>query len=130
MSRAISYVPYYASCIVLASLFWSNPVVLTLAYVGLSTAMLWRWHETDDIIFYVVPFVLGPVGEAVAIYFGAWSYAKPLELVPLWLPFAWGCAALYMKKTSEAISAWRARGTIARVPLTPDAAADVTVEAT
>lgn len=123
MKNALSYVPYYAICIGLASLFWARPAVLTLLYIGLSAAMLYRWHEADDVVFYGLPFVLGPAGEAVAIYAGAWRYAEPLGLIPVWLPFAWGCAALYMKRTSEAVIAWRARRTLVRPRVTRDTTA-------
>ena len=104
MRRAASYLPYYVACIALASAFWRTPWFLLLAYVGLSTLMLWRWHGRDDVVFYFVPFVLGPLGELVAIYHGAWQYSKPMTLIPIWLPFAWGCAALYMKKTAEVLA--------------------------
>jgi hypothetical protein len=104
MKMVVSYLPYYMVCIALASTLWRDPSFLFCAYLGLTAAMLWRWHAIQDIIFFAVPFVLGPIGEAVAIYNGAWHYAKPLLLIPVWLPFAWGCAALYMKKTAEALA--------------------------
>jgi hypothetical protein len=65
--------------------------------------MLWKWHTVQDVIFFLVPFFLGPIGEAIAIYNGAWKYTKPVALIPMWLPLAWGCAALYMKKTADAL---------------------------
>ncbi|MFZ1011241.1 MAG: hypothetical protein WAN65_30660 [Candidatus Sulfotelmatobacter sp.] len=104
MKKAVLYLPYYAACIALASALWRDPFFLLSGYIGLSAIMLWRWHSVQDLIFFAVPFFLGPTGEAIAIYHGAWQYAKPLILVPMWLPFAWGCAALYMKKTSDALA--------------------------
>lgn len=109
MKKAVSYLPYYAACIALASTLWRDPFFLLCTYLVLSAAMLWRWHAIQDIIFFAVPFVLGPVGEAVAIYNGAWHYTKPLLLIPMWLPFAWGCAALYMKKTADVLAERQAR---------------------
>jgi hypothetical protein len=109
---------YYAACIAFASAFWRDPIFLLCAFIGLSTAMLWRWHAIQDLIFFAIPFFLGPVGEAVAIYYGAWHYAKPLLLIPIWLPFAWGCAALYMKKTADALAERHTRLENAPRPLT------------
>lgn len=102
--RSVLYLPFYAACIALASILWSQPTLLLLGYAALSGVMLWRWHRADDLAFYFVPFVLGPVGEAIAIYSGAWQYSRPWMLVPVWLPFAWGCASLYMKSTAEALT--------------------------
>lgn len=107
--KAISYTPYYGACIALASMLWRSPMVLVAGFLALSTLMLWRWHRTDDLIFYFLPFFLGPVGEMVAIYHGAWRYSQPFLLIPIWLPFAWGCAALYMKKTADVLLARRRR---------------------
>lgn len=107
MKKAISYLPYYVACIGLASALWRNPVVLLLGFIGLSVLMLLRWHALDDVVSFLVPFVLGPVGEFIAIYNGAWHYSKPLLLVPIWLPFAWGCASLYMKRTADVLAGRR-----------------------
>ena len=112
MRKVLSYLPYYAVCIFLASAFWRSPSVLLVAYAILSISMLWRWHTLDDVLFYAVPFVMGPLGEAVAVYSGAWSYAKPLVLIPVWLPLAWGCAALYMKKTADVLTERRLRSSL------------------
>ena len=91
----------YALCIALASFLWPSPIVLSLCYILISIFMLYRWHTKSDLIFYFVAFVLGPTGEFVAVYFGAWKYSKPLYLIPLWLPFLWGIAALFIKKLSD-----------------------------
>ena len=120
MKKIISYAPYYVVCIGLAGAFWSRPVFLMAAYVSLSVVMLLRWHEIDDLTFYAVPFILGPVGEVVGIYYGAWQYAKPLALIPVWLPFAWGCAGLYMKKTSEALVTLRKGRSLPDVIISPE----------
>jgi hypothetical protein len=65
--------------------------------------MLSKWHTKSDLIFYFVAFVLGPLGELIAIYFGAWGYTEPFYFIPIWLPFLWGIAALFMKKLSETL---------------------------
>jgi hypothetical protein len=93
----------YVACFALPSLLWDRPIVLTAAFLALSLAMLGRWHSTRDLLFYVVAFVLGPAGEAVAVHSGAWQYTKPAFLVPLWLPAGWGCAAVFMNNFVESL---------------------------
>jgi hypothetical protein len=93
----------YALSVVLVGLLWNRPVMLTICYVGISIVMLIKWHTKSDLFFYFVVFVLGPLGESAAIYFGAWKYSKPFYLIPLWLPFLWGICALFMKNISETL---------------------------
>ena len=66
-----------------------------------SLFMLYRWHGRADLFYYGTGFVLGPLGEAMAVYFGAWRYAKPQFLIPIWLPFLCGIAALLVKRLCE-----------------------------
>jgi hypothetical protein len=104
MKRELTFeLGLYALCIVLVGLLWHKPVVLTICYAAISAVALTKWHTKSDLLFYSVTFVLGPVGESVAIYLGAWKYSKPLFLVPLWLPFLWGICALFMKNISETL---------------------------
>jgi hypothetical protein len=93
----------YALCVLLAGLLWNRPIALTFCYVAISIVMLMKWHTKSDLFFYFVTFVLGPLGESAAIYFGAWKYSKPFYLIPLWLPFLWGICALFMKNISETL---------------------------
>ncbi len=101
--RLITQIVIFALAIGLTSAFWRQPVVLTICLALLSAFQLYKWHSKSDLIFYFVPFVLGPLAESIAIYFGAWQYSKPLYLIPIWLPVLWGIAALFMKKMCEII---------------------------
>jgi hypothetical protein len=94
----------YLVAIALVSLLWDRPMVLTLCFVAMSVLVLWRWHTRSDLFIYGVGFVLGPGAEAVAIHFGAWAYAKPWLLVPLWLPPVWGIAAVVMRRLAETLT--------------------------
>lgn len=67
----------YAISVALAGFFWGKPVLLTISYGVISMIMLTKWHERSDLIFYFVAFGLGPIGEAFAIYLGAWQYSNP-----------------------------------------------------
>jgi hypothetical protein len=93
----------YALCIALVGSLWHEPAILTACYIAISIVALAKWHSKSDLLFYFITFVLGPVGESVAIYRGAWEYAKPVYLIPSWLPFLWGICALFLKNISETI---------------------------
>ena len=91
----------YALCVILACFLWRWQFVLAICYLSISICMLYRWHKSSDLIFYFVAFGLGPLGEIMAVYFGAWQYTEPFILIPVWLPFLWGIAAVFLKKISE-----------------------------
>jgi hypothetical protein len=91
----------YILCVTLLRFLWHLSIVLALCYFFLSIFVLYRWYTKSNLVFYFIAFVLGPAGEVVAVHDGAWEYSKPFYLIPVWLPFAWGIAALVMKKLSE-----------------------------
>jgi len=93
----------YFVCVLLAGIFWSSPKILLLGYVFISIGMLIRWHSKKDLVYYFAAFILGPAGELYAAYSGAWSYTKPFFYIPLWLPFLWGIASLFMMRLPEAL---------------------------
>jgi len=101
--QLIIQIVIFALAIGLTSLLWRRPVVLTICLALLSATLLYKWHAKSDLVFYFVPFFLGPLAEGIAIYFGAWQYSKPLVLIPIWLPVLWGIASLFMKKMCEII---------------------------
>ena len=58
-------------------------------------------NEKDKIALYlyIIAFLLGPLAESLAIYFGAWSYADPHLLgFSIWLPLVWGNTAVFYKR--------------------------------
>ena len=93
----------YVSCLSLVSLLWHEPVVLLLCLAVVGALMLRCWHRASDFLSYGTGFVLGPLGEAMAVHFGAWQYAKSLFLVPIWLPFLWGIAAFFIKRLCDTL---------------------------
>lgn len=93
----------YVVGIGLVCLLWHMPVFLALCFVGISILVLHRWHTRSDLFLYSIAFLLGPAAEVMAIYFGAWEYAEPLFLIPLWLPPLWGIAAVVMKRLAETL---------------------------
>ena len=88
--------------IALISLFYKNNLLLTgLLSVGVLIGMKF-WHKKHDIYFFAIGAIIGPVGEIIAIYFGAWQYANPSLLgIPIWLPIVWGLAMILVKRLAE-----------------------------
>ena len=88
----------YALCVALASALWLHPVTLAACYVLVSVLALLKWHTKADVVAYVVAAVLGPLGEAVVVHFGAWTYAKSSLFIPLWLPLVWGIVGFFLRR--------------------------------
>ena len=99
--RMLAYVAIYALAVGLMGLLWRHPVRLTVTYGLLSAMLLWRWHAFSDVLYFALPAILGPLGEFVAISFGAWEYSLPLLNIPLWLPLAWGISGICLKRTAD-----------------------------
>ena len=106
--QIVALLSVYALCILLVSLLWPRPTMLSACLVLISLSLLYRWHTRRDLLFYSVAFVLGPLGEAIAVRSGAWTYANPFSLIPLWLPLLWGVVALFLKNLCESLVATRA----------------------
>lgn len=101
--RAVAYGPVYILCIAPAALLWHRPLLLTWLYVAACIGiLLWR-HSRSDLVYFFVPFFMGPAGEYFAVRSGAWTYTGETVL-PIWLPFVWGLAGIFMKNVSEALS--------------------------
>jgi hypothetical protein len=97
----ITLLSIYAVCVALACALWKYQAWLTGCYVVMSIMLFRRWHAASDVVFYAPAFVLGPLGEVLAVGYGAWSYARPFYFIPAWLPFLWGIAILVVKNLSE-----------------------------
>ena len=95
----------FALLVVLLSFLWPWPVILFLALLLVSAVMLYRQHSRRDLAFYSAAFVLGPLGEAIIVYFGNWSYSEPVfDLIPIWLPLIWGIAALLVQNLADLLA--------------------------
>ena len=103
LGRVLLYLPIYLLLVGLAATLWSRPGLLAICYALMAGGMLWRWHTRTDLLFFVLAAVLGSLGEATAVRFGAWQYASTATGIPLWLPLAWGIVVLYLKHTTAAL---------------------------
>lgn len=100
--RAFAYSCVFAVLTVVSvSLFWETPVRLALFLVALSAALLSFWGSREDVYLYAISAACGALAEAFAIGFKAWAYPKPDMIgIPVWLPFVWGIAGVFIKRTS------------------------------
>ena len=100
-------------CLLVASigLLWRNNAIL-LAIVAVECLIaLARWHERQDVSFFLILAVFGTLAEVAFTYSGAWQYANPSLLgIPLWFPLAFGTAGLAGQRLAcTAVKVWEAQ---------------------
>jgi len=88
--------------LLLTSVLWRYPVALTSLSILTGAAIYALRPSRTSLCVYATGFVFGPLAEGLAIQTGAWEYASPSVLgIPLWLPFVWGNAALFIQNTAD-----------------------------
>ena len=101
-SRALVNATLALATLLLTSVLWRHPLALTTLLVATGLAIYALRPSRTSACVYVVGFVFGPLAEGLAIHTGAWAYASPVVLgIPLWLPFVWGIAALFIQNTAD-----------------------------
>lgn len=82
------------------SLLWRNPLLLTLVLIIASVFIILIGKDRKkDTYLYIAIFFIGPLFEAIAIFFGAWEYSLPnIVGIPIWLPFAWASFGVFIKR--------------------------------
>ena len=119
------------TALLLTSVLWRTPLLLTALLIATGIAIYALRPSRTSAWVYVVGFVFGPLAEGVSIRTGAWEYTSPTFLgIPLWLPFVWGIAALFIQNTADigkAIFAREASGAsgLGSQPASPDVVAPV-----
>jgi uncharacterized membrane protein YoaT (DUF817 family) len=96
----------FAAVVALAASFWRHPEELAGGFALASGLLFVLWHRLDDVVYYCVSAVVGPLGELVAIHAGAWSYADHGLGFPVWLPLAWGVCGVTLRRLSAATVGW------------------------
>lgn len=82
---------------------WQNNLILTLVLLVIFLVMHYFWATHRDTVAFVVGAIGGPLAEVVAIHFKVWQYSNPAiigEHIPLWLPVAWGIAAMLIHRAT------------------------------
>jgi hypothetical protein len=81
--------------IFLVVLCWTNNILVTAILLAAYWIRYYFWPNKEDHVLYVGGAILGPVAEIIATKVGIWHYTLPTFFnIPLWLPFAWGFAAV------------------------------------
>lgn len=97
LAKVLLYTLLAVVTLAVPAFFWHQSAVATFLLLIASVIMLTIERDEKLLVLYVAIFVAGPLAEAVLIAFGAWSYANSSVLgFPIWLPFVWGNAALYI----------------------------------
>ena len=86
----------------LTSVLWRYPAALIALLLFTAAAIFRIRPNATSVVVYVTAFVFGPLAEVVSISTGAWAYdSNHLLGVPVWLPFVWGNAGLFILNMSE-----------------------------
>ncbi len=76
-------------------ILWRQNALLLAATLIEAAVALRLWHERYDIVFFLVPAILGTAAELVFVHAGVWRYANPSLLgIPVWFPLSFGIAGL------------------------------------
>jgi hypothetical protein len=97
----ISAILAFSTLLVTAAL-WRHPVALVVLVFAVGLAIFLLRPTRASLVVYAVGFTFGPSAEALGIHAGAWSYSSADFLgIPVWLPFVWGNAALFIQNTGD-----------------------------
>ncbi len=80
---------------------WQSNLALTIALLVIFLCMHYFWRAHRDTVAFVVGALGGPLAEIIAIHFNVWHYTNPVIIaghIPLWLPIAWGIAAMLIHR--------------------------------
>jgi hypothetical protein len=93
----------YAALIVLVVTLYRDPWLLLGILLAMTALVLLRMRTRAAVLGWAVGAVLGPLGEAIAVWRGTWSYWGT-EGLPVWLPPAWGLAALLFTEVAQGLA--------------------------
>jgi hypothetical protein len=110
----LSAVLAFSTLLVTAAL-WRHPLGLIVLVFLVGCAIFLLRPTVSSLVVYAVGFAFGPLAEILGIHAGAWRYSAPDFLgIPIWLPFVWGNAALFILNAGEvattALQSGRLRG--------------------
>ncbi len=99
-SKRWFYSSFFAVATVCIIAFLRDYTFLSLVLLSLcSLGLIATDGNKKSVHVFLAGFILGPLSEAFCVHFGAWEYSNAFMLgIPLYLPFVWGNAALYIKR--------------------------------
>jgi hypothetical protein len=97
----ISAILAFSTLLATAAL-WRHPLALIVLVLSVGLGIFLLRPTRPSLIVYAVGFVFGPTAEVLGIHAGAWRYSTGDFLgIPVWFPFVWGNAALFIQNTGE-----------------------------
>ena len=83
----------------IVALSWKNNILCLVLLLVLWAIQVFFWPKKNDLSYFLIAFILGPIAEIIAIKFGAWQYSNTNFLgIPIWLPVLWGCLAVLFNR--------------------------------
>lgn len=90
------------STLLATAALWHHPVALIVLVFAVGLGIFLLRPTRASLVVYAVGFIFGPTAEVLGIHAGAWRYSSPDFLgIPVWLPFVWGNAALFILNAGE-----------------------------
>ncbi|MBU2101363.1 DUF2878 family protein [Patescibacteria group bacterium] len=106
VKKSLLNFPLALLSLVSVSLLWKSWSLLTLILLVIGVLMLLIEKERNTVLVYIAAGLGGAITEMVAIFFGVWTYTDPaIAGIPIWLPFLWGAAALYILRLKAFVDA-------------------------
>lgn len=124
LTRALISAILAFSTLLATAALWRHPLALIVLVFAVGVGIFLLRPTRPSLVVYAVGFVFGPTAEVLGIHTGAWSYSSSDFLgIPIWLPFVWGNAALFIQNTSEVATRVLSPGdrhdAVARLPSRP-----------
>ena len=112
------------STLLATAAMWRHPLALIVLVLGVGLGIFLLRPTRPSLVVYAVGFVFGPTAEVLGIHAGAWRYSTgDLLGIPIWLPFVWGNAALFIQNAAElatnVLSPARHEGDVPQAPSRP-----------
>lgn len=101
-TRALISATLAFSTLLVTAALWRHPLALIVLVFAVGLGIFLLRPTRPSLVVYAVGFVFGPTAEVLGIHAGAWKYSTSDVLgIPIWLPFVWGNAALFIQNTGE-----------------------------
>ena len=86
-------------------LLWKDNMLLLVVMLIITAIALSFWHDSYDLLFFLLIAVVGSIAEIVFVHFGVWQYANPTLLgIPIWFPPSFGTAGLITQRAARTIN--------------------------
>ena len=96
IKNIIFNVSFALACLTSVCFFWKEAILLLIILIIIFLIGLYKWKNKETVILFIFCGIFGAIAEAIAIYFGIWTYTLPNIIgIPYWLFVLWGNAAIF-----------------------------------